>query len=91
MAIIKRTDAEYATLTSNFTRCYGLAMYNYVQAKKKGNPCECYFGEAQAMQSAIDAIASWQQTPSGSTTGYTNAITLEQLTAIINVANQLCY
>lgn len=88
---IKRTTAEYTALIATFTRCHGQAVYNYVDAKKKGNPCECYLGEAQAFQSAIDGINSWQQASTGYSTGYDNQITLEQLTAIINVANQLCY
>ncbi len=86
---ITRTTAQYEALTAEFQAAYADAMYDYVEAKRTGSKCGCYLGKAQAFQAAIDGIAAWQQTPSGYVGDLVSPITLEELTQIINVAQQL--
>src|SRR3990167_5358998 len=88
-AIITRTTAQYEALTAEIKAAYGETMYDYVIAKRTGSKCGCYLGSAMAFQAALDAIAAWQQTSSGYVGDLTSPITLEELTQIINVAQQL--
>jgi hypothetical protein len=88
-AIISRTTAQYEALTAEFRAAYGQTMYDYVIAKRTGSKCGCYLGKVMAFQAALTAIASWQQYSSGYVGDYTNPITLEELTAIINVGQQM--
>ena len=89
MAIITRTTAQYEALTAEIKAAYGETMYDYVIAKRTGSKCGCYIGKEKGFKEVIEAIAAWQQTSSGYVGDLTSPITLEELTQIINVAQQL--
>lgn len=92
MTVIATSNISTTDLNSikcQLEDCYACATYKVAKANLYALPCNdsCIAKELFLYEYIL---SSWEQNTNGTTTGYFNYITLDQLTNIINRIKQIC-
>lgn len=87
----KYTATVYASIYSSFVCCYGNLAGAVVKKYTEGDPDSCENDYLlREMFLILWAMDGWQQNENGSTTGYSNQITLAQLNDLVNRGKTIC-